>query len=81
MMYGYYGDYVPFHIFGSIFMVLFWIVLLVLLFRLFGRDRGHWRGPHDGHRSGTHAVDILKERYAKGEIAKDQYESMKRDIE
>ncbi|MCL4376970.1 MAG: SHOCT domain-containing protein [Actinobacteria bacterium] len=28
----------------------------------------------------THSVEILKERYAKGELTKEQYESMKKDI-
>jgi putative membrane protein len=27
------------------------------------------------------AIDILKKRYVKGEISKDQYEQMKKDIE
>ena len=28
----------------------------------------------------THSVEILKERYAKGELTKEQYESMKKDL-
>ena len=80
MMYGYY-DYYPFHMFGSIFMVLFWVIILVFLFRFLVRDRGHWRGWHDGPRQGHHPVDILKERYAKGEITKEQFEQMKKDLE
>jgi putative membrane protein len=28
----------------------------------------------------AHSVEIVKERYAKGEITKEQYESMKKDL-
>jgi putative membrane protein len=33
-----------------------------------------------GVRTGSNAMDILKERYAKGEISRDEFESMKKDI-
>lgn len=79
MMYGYY-DYYPLHVFGPFFMIIFWVVLLFILFRFLGRDRGYWRSWHDGPR-GSHPVDILKERYAKGEITKEQFEQMKKDLE
>lgn len=81
MMYGYYGDYYPFHIFGSIFMILFWVVLLAILFRFLMRVRGQWDGRHDKSHPGADPVKILKERYAKGEITKEQFESMRKDIE
>lgn len=29
----------------------------------------------------SHALDVLKERYARGEISREQYEAMKREIE
>jgi len=31
--------------------------------------------------SGENAVDILKKRYARGEITKEEFESMKKDLE
>jgi putative membrane protein len=32
------------------------------------------------NKSTAHPVEIVKERYAKGEITKEQYESMKKDL-
>ena len=63
------------------FMPIFWIVIIGLcLYFIFGRrgPAGPWvpgRGPED-----ETALDILKKRYAKGEISKDEFEQMKRDI-
>jgi len=52
--------------------VIVWIVRW--LFRLGGRTTGAGAG------SGAQAMEILKERYARGEIDKSQYDAMKRDI-
>lgn len=61
------------------FMMLFWIVvvggivwLVVYLTRRSGRGQGT-SAPDS-------ALDILNQRYARGEISKDEYEQMKRDI-
>ena len=64
-----------------LFMPIFWIVIIGLcLYFIFGR-RGP-NGPGSRLRSGTEtALDILKKRYAKGEISKDEFEQMKRDIQ
>ena len=63
------------------FMPSFWIIMLGLcLYFIFGRSgaRRPWP-PGPGPESDT-ALDILKKRYAKGEITKDEFEQMKRDI-
>lgn len=56
--------------FGSIFMFIFWGLLIYMLVRIAMNARGHHKDP----------VDILRERYAKGEINKEQFESMKKDL-
>lgn len=59
--------------------ILFWIVIIVgavLIVR--------WLTARDGPGKSSppvSALDILKMRYAKGEIDKETYQSMKRDIE
>jgi putative membrane protein len=67
--------------FGMIFMIIFWgliIVGLVSLIRWLTQTRGN-RNHHSGS-TGSQAMDILKERYASGEIARDEFESMKKEI-
>jgi putative membrane protein len=60
--------------FGSIFMILFWIFLVYLIVVVL--RRGGLSVNNENH-----AMDILKERYAKGEITKEQFESMKKDLQ
>ena len=67
--------------FGMIFMIIFWgliIVGLVSLIRWLIQNTG-CKG-HSGVSTGSKAMDILKERYAKGEINRDEFESMKKDL-
>jgi putative membrane protein len=79
MMYYDYGFY-PFHIIGGILSIIFWIFLILLLVRFLRGGRWHrsrmWRDWHE-----SSAIEILKERYAKGEITKEQFEQMKKDVE
>jgi putative membrane protein len=66
-------------IFGWLFMLLFWgliIVGLVLLVRWLwdqGRPPG-WGG------AGEAPLDMLKRRYARGEITKEEYDRIKQDL-
>jgi len=60
--------------FGAVPMVLFWGVLILLLV-LFVK----WlSGTASG--TGNRALGVLKERYARGEIGKDEFEQKKRDM-
>jgi len=66
--------------FGGIFMILFWILIIVgLVFVVRWLIQTSGRGKNSGQ-SGSRAIDILKERYARGEIDKAQFEDMKRDL-
>jgi putative membrane protein len=64
--------------FGWIFMLLFWALILLGIMAL-ARWLFYSGGPRSG--SGRSALDILKERYARGEITREQYELMRRDLE
>jgi putative membrane protein len=76
--YGGYGGY-GMGIFGGLFMLLFWaliIVGLVLLVRWLW-DHNRTAGAQGGSES---SLEILKRRYAKGEINKEEFDRMKRDL-
>ena len=67
--------------FGIIFMIIFWGLIIVGLVSLV-----KWLIKTTGSRDSSlvsinsKPMDILKERYARGEIAHDEFESMKKDI-
>jgi putative membrane protein len=69
---------------GGLMMLLFWggvIALVVLAIRAVGRPgRMESEQQMPFHQKGN-ATDILKERYARGEITRDEYLSMRRDLE
>jgi putative membrane protein len=66
--------------FGMFFMLAFWILVIVglvfLVKWLFHASKGE-RGVFS---TGTRALDILKERYAKGEISKEEFDRIRRDL-
>jgi putative membrane protein len=67
---------------GGIMMLLFWglvLICLALLIRWLvaaGDSRRQLSAPLT-----ESPMEILKKRYARGEITKEQYESMRRDLE
>ncbi len=60
---------------GGLTMVLWWLVPLLLVVAGIYVFRQPTRGS--GEKS---ALDVLKERYARGEIGKEEFEQKKRDI-
>ncbi|MCH7495462.1 MAG: SHOCT domain-containing protein [Candidatus Marinimicrobia bacterium] len=52
------------------------IVLVLILYFVFGQDK--WR--RSGSESGDSALEILKKRYAKGEISKEEFEETRKDL-
>jgi len=76
---GWYSGIHPWFIFGF----LFWLVPLII-FGIAVVLVARWLSGRGGHendsRGGNTAVRILEERYAKGEITKEQFERMKKDL-
>lgn len=67
--------------FGMIFMLVFWVLVIVgLVFLIKWLIQTTSSAKTVGH-TGSKAIDILKERYARGEISKEEFETMKKDLQ
>jgi putative membrane protein len=86
-----YGNYYPHmaggyehHFFGLgiLAMLIFWVVIVMIVVALVRWASGHKHGCwHEKEKSSTNnAIEILKERYAKGEINKEEFEIKKKDL-
>ena len=69
------------HGMGWIFPFVIIVVILIFCFLLFGRrgGRSSWCGFGEQKDADT-PLDILKKRYAKGEISKEEFEEIKKDL-
>lgn len=62
---------------GWLLMIIVWIAIVVFLFILVRHLVG---GHHGDFRPGRRALDILDERYARGEIDQDEYKRRRADL-
>ena len=66
--------------FGPLFMVFFWVLIIVAIILLV-----RWLVASGHHQTGgvlreDSALEILKKRYARGEIDKEEFEAKKKDL-
>ena len=73
MGYGYFNHMGGGDWFGGVMMLAFWVVIILLVV---------WsvQGFSGRNKQQRTALDILKERYAKGEINKEEFETKKKDL-
>ncbi len=68
--------------FGFIFMILFWIGLMLLAIWLIGLLFPSAKTPENKRSEPSRsAPEILRERYARGELTTEQYQEMMKTIE
>lgn len=73
-------------LFGGLLMLLFWVLVVVgAIWLVVTLARGSQRSTGSPVSTGMPlggetVLDVLKTRYAKGEITKEQFEQMKRDL-
>jgi putative membrane protein len=72
----YFNDFYPSSMFGlgPLFMFIFWALIVYGAIVLF-------KGIGSKQNGVDRSVEILKERYAKGEITKVQFDAMKKDLQ
>jgi len=77
-MYGYYGNWMGQSLFGGLSMVVFWVIVGFFVYWLVKNNKGKINF-HSDNMNKT-ALEILKERYAKGEITKEEFDKIKNDL-
>ncbi len=72
-MYGY-----DMHWFGGFWMIFFWVLVLVgIIFLVYFLIK---KSSDTGQTSSRNPMDILRERYAKGEITEEEYHRAKKEF-
>ena len=66
---------------GMWFGWIFWLIIIGLIVWLLINQSGKNRIQNQVNPHFESPIDILKKRYAKGEISKDQFEAMKKDLQ
>jgi len=66
-----------FFVLGGLIMILFWVIVILAAVALLRWLIDYLKGEPA---ASNKAMDILKEKYAKGEITKEEFESKKKDL-
>ncbi|MDP2709263.1 MAG: SHOCT domain-containing protein [bacterium] len=69
-----YGEWI-----GAVIMIVWWLIIVAAIILLVRWVAGQSRGSSTRRGEKT-AEDILKERYARGDINKEEFEKMKKDL-
>ena len=86
LMMGRYGDWGYGHMFdygfgfGWIFVLIVWALIIWAIIAFVRAASGKGGSNWSTHEKEDYAMKILKERYAKGEITKEEFEKMKKDL-
>ena len=62
-------------------MLLFPLLIVAIIAYLVGWRPQITQGPLERARKGDRPVEVLKQRYARGKISKEEFEEMRRDLE
>jgi putative membrane protein len=65
---------------GGWMMILWWVLIIVAIIALVRWGISSSAARRGQNQQSKSALDILKERYARGEINKQEYEARKRDL-
>ncbi len=60
---------------------IFWLIIIVVIVWLLINQSGRYRNQNQVNPHIDSPLDILKKRYAKGEITKEQFDQMKKDLQ
>ncbi len=66
---------------GWLMMLLFWALVIGVIIWVIQSAARTARHPDSGPRSAETPLDILKRRYASGEITKEQFDEMRRNLD
>lgn len=66
--------------FGALHMWLYWAVLILIVIALVKWVFGVPGRGESGRHGESRALELLKERYARGEIGKEEFEQRRRDL-
>ena len=74
----YYGNMFGWGVGGGLMMILFWAGIIFFIVWIVKEISG--KKDNNGTHGSKSALDILKERYAKGEIDRKEFEDKKKDL-